>query len=558
MGIYSEDRTMLTVDPNAESKIMEGYSNVNDLYSIMEESIHDDSIIYSAIIESMASVLLLDEADGAKANKRAETICKVSAANTAKLAKAIAKNKSICAGAKESVSKASSTASKSVSKYQDAFNRNKDIASGSRFTIKYNEKALHCTSKDLDKFVAGAGKAVKAIASNCINIASNNKKEINSNKNNIFKVPALEKYAKDCCLCSEKESNVQGNPFTNGFTVKSLVNDINDAASATKALEKFNSDATQALDIFSKNISKLCDKVKNNKKEVSDEDMETIYALTALSTGISKLIIHTTKDILNAYKKHLNECIRVYIGVAKLKAARVVKEAKEPTTDPAIDVVKEEIEAVKNDDNLENSKKIEGEFEDDLDVVTKANMEKIINTAPEDETKKEVKQDTVKPADVPMNDGSAHEATEPTTDPAIDVVKEEIEAVKNDDNLENAKKIEGDFEDDLDLITDADVEKLLSDAPEDETKEEVGQDPVKPSDVPMNDGSAHEAAEPTSDPPADVIKEAKEPTTDPAIDTVKEECSFSDSTIIYTDTVDAVAEAYIIAQEIDFMLEMNI
>ena len=184
-----------------------------------------------------------------------------------------------------------------------------------------------------------------------------------------------------------------------------------------------------------------------------------------------------------------------------------ISEASEPTTDPARDVVKEEIEAVKNDDNLENSKKIEGEFEDDIDLVTDADVEKIINSAPEDEVKKEVGQSTVKPSDVPMNDGSAHEAAEPTSDPSVKPVKEEIEAVKNDDNLENAKKIEGDFEDDLDPITDGDMEKLLNAAPEDETKKEVGQDPVKPSDVPMNDGSAHEAAEPTTDPPIEFIKE---------------------------------------------------
>ena len=442
-------------------------------------------------------------------------------------------------------------------------------------------------------------------------------------------------------------------------------------------------------------------------------------------------------------------------------------EAAEPTSDPSVKPVKEEIEAVKNDDNLENSKKIEGEFEDDLDLITDADVEKLLNTAPEDEVKKEVGQDTVKPADVPMNDGSAHEAAEPTsdppadvikeakepttdpaielikeedidiccdptegvppcadcqgkaapvpapskdssdynpygkdpiedkedgmrtiddldmdiqrfdeaesmdpkedivqadaetslegigpgltsgnlekmyvdkdvdpnrknsarieestidpigdiedileakepttdpaidsvkefsldpmdyvkefmeakeptTDPAIDVVKEEedgkeadkevvtssddsgnnnepqneakeptsdpsigpvkeeIEAVKNDDNLENAKKIEGDFEDDLDPITDGDMEKILNAAPEDETKKEVGQDPVKPSDVPMNDGSAHEAAEPTSDPPADVIKEAKEPTSDPPIEFIKEE----DTEILSSDDID--------------------
>ena len=362
-------------------------------------------------------------------------------------------------------------------------------------------------------------------------------------------------------------------------------------------------------------------------------------------------------------------------------------EAAEPTSDPSVKPVKEEIEAVKNDDNLENSKKIEGEFEDDIAFITDGDIEKEFNKLPEDQTKKDEGIDPVKPSDVPMNDGSAHEAAEPTIDPPIDTIKEakepskdkialiedieiccdptegeapcsdcdakaqpvpsprkdssdynpygkdpiedkedgmetiedldldietigfiesesmdpkedyveadaetslegigpgitsgdlekmyvekdvdpnrkntsgieeaaepsidhpidfikeddsedsnnsddsnkeekessndsdetkneaaeptkndiefikeEIEAVKNDDNLENSKKIEGEFEDDLSLITDGDIEKILNNAPEDETKKDEGIDPVKPSDVPMNDGSAHEAAEPT-------------------------------------------------------------
>ena len=378
----------------------------------------------------------------------------------------------------------------------------------------------------------------------------------------------------------------------------------------------------------------------------------------------------------------------------------VKKEAAEPSIDP-IDVVKEEIEAVKNDDNLESSKKIEGEFEDDLTPVTDGDIEKIFNNEPEDETKKDEGIDPVKPSDVPMNDGSAHEAAEPSIDPidsiteedfccdptegdapcadcqnkgqavpgpkvdssdhdpygkdpiedkedgmetiedldidiigvdesesmdpkedsverdaetslegiapsitdgdleklyidkdvdpnrkntagieeaaepsidpidkvseaaepsidpidkvseaaepsidpietlteedmdvdddsseddsedkeepsneaaepsinTIDKVTEaEIEAVKNDDNLETAKKIEGEFEDDLAPITDGDIEKIFNAEPEDETKKDEGIDPVKPSDVPMNDGSAHEAAEPSID-PIDLITE---------------------------------------------------
>ena len=37
MGIYSEDRTMLTIDPMAESKTMNGYDSITDIYSIIKD-----------------------------------------------------------------------------------------------------------------------------------------------------------------------------------------------------------------------------------------------------------------------------------------------------------------------------------------------------------------------------------------------------------------------------------------------------------------------------------------------------------------------------------------
>ena len=185
MGIYSEDRTMLTVDPNAESKVIEGYSTINDLYRIMEESIHDDSIISKAIYESMASVLSLDEADGAKIDKRVNTICKIAEANNAKLAKVIAKTKSVCAGTKGAVEKYSIGAGKSLSKYEEKFNRNKDLASSSKFTIKYNKENLKFTEDYINKFASNAGKALKDIANNSINIAIKDTENINKNKNNV-------------------------------------------------------------------------------------------------------------------------------------------------------------------------------------------------------------------------------------------------------------------------------------------------------------------------------------------------------------------------------------
>ena len=36
MGIYSKDRTMLTIDPTAKSRPIPGYTSASDLYKIME------------------------------------------------------------------------------------------------------------------------------------------------------------------------------------------------------------------------------------------------------------------------------------------------------------------------------------------------------------------------------------------------------------------------------------------------------------------------------------------------------------------------------------------
>ena len=364
------------------------------------------------------------------------------------------------------------------------------------------------------------------------------------------------------------------------------------------------------------------------------------------------------------------------IDYDKAAQEKRVEEAAEPSKDDPVDFLTEadgviedldeeaaDIPAVKNDENLDNAADIEGDFNDDEKQVTDANVEKIMNDAPEDETKEEEGIDPVKPEDVPMNDGTAHEAAEPSKDDPVDFLTEEdgiidditlgiaptddsegiiqveepkhtdtsansaiagtntdevedaaetvedlelpaqeaaepskddpvdflteadgviedldeasepmdpkeetteqdaedslitmdpsltggdlismyvekpddpdkkndgklaeaanpskddpvdflteadgviedldeeaadIPAVKNDENLDNAADIEKDFNDDEKQVVDADVEKIMNDAPEDSTKEEEGIDPVKPEDVPMNDGTAHESAD---------------------------------------------------------------
>ena len=325
-----------------------------------------------------------------------------------------------------------------------------------------------------------------------------------------------------------------------------------------------------------------------------------------------------------------------------------------------------ELTAVKDDENLEPAKKIEGEFEDDLAPVTDKNPEAEFNKLPEDEVKKELDIEPVKPEDLPTDDGSVSEAGEPTknttdkavaeageptkntTDKAVaeageptkntpDVVvteeedislieedngdptegdapqedspipqaddpkhtdtsalnkpydkeaiedkedaaaeteeldialigeasededpmekyvdqdakdslegiepgvtdgdlismyvekpvdpsqkndgklaeAEEIKAVKDDENLEPAKKIEGEFEDDLAPVTDKNPEAEFNKLPEDETKEELDIEPIKPEDLPTDDGSVSEAGEPTKNTTEKAVAEAGEPT----------------------------------------------
>lgn len=163
--------------------------------------------------------------------------------------------------------------------------------------------------------------------------------------------------------------------------------------------------------------------------------------------------------------------------------------------DGIIDIDESDVStALKNDDNIEQAQKPQSDFENNLDFITQDELEKTLNNASEDEVKDELKIDTVEVKDVNFS-GSVKEAGEPSKDNLpTPISEEEIEAVKNDDNLEPAGEK---YEDDLAIITDGDVEKILNDAPEDETKKEEGIDPVKPSDIPMNDGSVREAGEPT-------------------------------------------------------------
>ena len=103
MGIYSKDRTMLTIDPMAESTSMPGYTSALDLYKILEETMSNDLIIFNSLLEMEVSIAPLDEADSAKVNRRAASLEKLLKGINIQLANASAKVKSVCAGVNKKV-----------------------------------------------------------------------------------------------------------------------------------------------------------------------------------------------------------------------------------------------------------------------------------------------------------------------------------------------------------------------------------------------------------------------------------------------------------------------
>ena len=330
MGIYSEDRTMLTIDPMAESKTMNGYDSITDIYSIMEECIMNDAVIYRGIVESEASVITLDEADGAKLAKRAETMVKIAKAIGIKYTKAVAKLKSVCAGTKAKLgSFRDGKVQKMVEKYSADFAKNKDIATSARFTVKYDKKALLCTNKELDKVAVSAAKAAKDLAKNSVNIAKSNVKEINANRHAVYKVAAVEKYAKNfCCCCDEKNQKIEGNPFSDGMTPAKLVAELQKGAAIDASLDKICAGANDALGEITKLVSNLEKTAEKSGDKITAEDLEAMHAMVAVVDGITKGVAHSITDIVRCHRQHMAECIKVYMAVAKMKAVREDAEIK--------------------------------------------------------------------------------------------------------------------------------------------------------------------------------------------------------------------------------------
>ena len=337
MGVYSEDRTMLSIDPMAESKVMPGYEAPADLYEIVSESIINDAIIYRSIVESEASILTLDEADGGKSFKRADTLEKLAKALTIKFAKTVASAKSVCAGTEKKLNAFhEKKVAKVISEYADVYKRNKDIAMSDRFTVKYDKKALLCNNKELIKFANDAAKASKELAKDSLKIAKNNAKEINANKAKVYEIPALKKYCESfCCCCGEKKfAKTEGNPFKDGVSINYLADELKNCGKLDSVFAQLSAGLDASLKEVEKVSAKLIADIQKNPDKVSMEDIEAARALMIVCDAITKGIVHAINDMIKCHKIHISECLRLYLSVAKVKAMRVVKESEE---DPAIE-----------------------------------------------------------------------------------------------------------------------------------------------------------------------------------------------------------------------------
>ena len=319
MGIYSKDRTMLTIDPTAKSRPIPGYTSASDLYKIMEETLSSEFETYDSLVESEISMVRLDEAEAAKTDKRLKSFNKLCDSITNQLVNASAKTKSVCTAVNKKA-KAFEDKGKIIDKYATKFDGNKDIMITSHFEIKYNKHALECTNKELIKFVKEAGNAGASLAKNAAAIAKANTEEINKNKHNVFKVAAVGKYAdKFCCCCGEKKEIVSGNPFSGSVKPGNIVSEI-------KSAPKVNFDAaTSAMDASFATIAKQITKIKADAakaNEIKAEDLAQLHALAAIAEGLIKAYIHMINDAFKCYSEHVKECIKVYIAASNIKAVK--------------------------------------------------------------------------------------------------------------------------------------------------------------------------------------------------------------------------------------------
>ena len=357
MGIYSKDRTMLSIDPMAEETSMPGYESAVDLYKILEETMSNDLIIFDSLMESEVSVVGLDEADSAKIDRRAKSLEKLLRAINVQLASSSAKIKSVCVGVNKKVNTFNEKKLAGIiAKYGKQFENNKDIMTSSHFAMKYNKEALECSDKEIAKFIKDADVAGKQLAKAAVDIAKKDAASINKNRNFIFKAASLEKYAeKFCCCCGEKKTVVSGNPFS---VVKpsALVNEIKTDPKIN--FEKAVASMDAAFGEVSKQVNAMQANLSKNPEAVTAEDLATAHALAAIVNGLIKAYIHMINDAYKCYVAHTKECIKVYIAAANIKAKRVNESVEYRATIASLteaDIILEEYDIYMDiDDTIED------------------------------------------------------------------------------------------------------------------------------------------------------------------------------------------------------------
>ena len=305
------------------------YNSPADLFQIVEESMINDMEMLSLMIENSIVATSLEEAEGNKTkatNKRYDALVKIFENLKINFMKGLDKIKALCANLKAKMRKfKDNRIAKYVEKYEAKFQANKKAAVGDRFKIKYNKKLIEFTEKDLAKAIDDSIVAGKMIAKNTVSLARKHTEAINKNRNNIFKVEGLNKYAdKFCCCCKEKPEMVKGNPFNGGFTPDKLLKELKHG-SLDVNMDKLVNAMEQSFESIRNQADDVIKSAKQNPDKVSAEDLAVATAANAICSGTIKAYAHSLSDIIKGEKAHLAECIKIFGAVANM---RVVTESE--------------------------------------------------------------------------------------------------------------------------------------------------------------------------------------------------------------------------------------
>lgn len=313
------------------------YTSSADLFRVVEEAMLNDMEMLNYMIETSILTVSLEEAEGMKnkANeKRVNAVVKLFENLKINFMKGLNKIKLICASVKAKMNKFRSTKlDKALQKYEAKFNANKKAATTDKFEMKYDKRVIEFTEKDLAKALDDAIVAGKMISKNTINLARKHTEAINKNRQNIFKVEGLSKYAdKFCCCCEEKADKVKGNPFKGSFNPEKLLKELKHG-SLDINLEKL----VNAMEANFNDVQKQADDAiklaKGNVDKISADDLAIAGAANAIISGTIKAYAHAINDIIREERLHLSECIKIFIGVANMRSG--VNEAAEMMLTPS-------------------------------------------------------------------------------------------------------------------------------------------------------------------------------------------------------------------------------